>query len=320
MTEATDTPNTLPPEEAGRLMRLATYASVSVAISLILAKLIAWFWTDSVSLLATLIDSTLDAAAAILNMIAVRHALAPADKEHRFGHGKAEALAGLGQAMFIAGSAGFLMLEAFARFFHPQQPAAIEVGIGVMILSIVATLGLLAVQKHVISKTNSTAIKADSLHYKTDLYVNGSVILALVLAAYGWVGFDALFAIGIGIFILYSAWEIVQHAINDLMDRELSSEERQQITDIVLTHPKARGMHDLRTRKSGVTYFIQLHLELDDHLLLKEAHEIADEVEALLFSAFPNSEIIIHEDPASLIEKMPAFAEAVHANGEEKKI
>ena len=319
MTEPADTPNTLPPEEAGRLMRLATYASVSVALSLIFAKLIAWFWTDSVSLLATLIDSTLDAAAAILNMVAVRHALAPADKDHRFGHGKAEALAGLGQAMFIAGSAGFLMLEAFSRFFHPQQPQAIEVGIGVMILSIVATLGLLAVQKHVISKTNSTAIRADSLHYKTDLYVNASVILALVLAAYGWAGFDALFAIGIGIYILYSAWEIVQHATNDLMDRELSSEERQKIIDIVVAHPEAHGMHDLRTRKSGVTYFIQLHLELDANLLLKQAHKIADEVEASLFAAFPNSEIIIHEDPAGLVEEIPDFAEVLNADGEEKK-
>jgi len=319
MTEPAATPITLPPEEAGRLMRLATYASVSVAVSLIVAKLIAWFWTDSVSLLATLIDSTLDAAAAILNMIAVRHALAPADKDHRFGHGKAEALAGLGQAMFIAGSAGFLMLEAFGRFFRPQHPQGIEVGIGVMILSIVATLGLLAVQKHVISKTNSTAIKADSLHYKTDLYVNASVILALVLAAYGWAGFDALFAIGIGIYILYSAWEIVQHATSDLMDRELSSEERQQIIDIVVAHPEARGMHDLRTRKSGVTYFIQLHLELDANLLLKQAHKIADEVEASLFAAFPNSEIIIHEDPAGLVEEIPDFAEVLNADGEEKK-
>jgi ferrous-iron efflux pump FieF len=320
MTEPAATANTLPPEEAGRLMRLATYASVSVAVSLILAKLIAWFWTDSISILATLIDSTLDAAAAILNMVAVRHALAPADKEHRFGHGKAEALAGLGQAMFIAGSAGFLMLEAFGRFFHPQAPQAIEVGIGIMILSIVATLGLLAVQKHVISKTNSTAIKADSLHYKTDLYVNGSVILALILAAYGWVGFDAVFAIGIGIYILYSAWEIVQHAMDDLMDRELSNEERQQITDIVLAHPEARGMHDLRTRKSGVTYFIQLHLELDPNLRLKAAHKIADEVEASLFAAFPNSEIIIHEDPAGLVEEMPDFAKAVSEDGEEKSV
>lgn len=317
MSETTTTANTLTPEEAGRLMRLATYASVSVAISLILAKLIAWFMTDSVSMLATLIDSTLDALAAIINMIAVRHALTPADKDHRFGHGKAEALSGLGQATFIAGSAGFLMLEAFGRFFHPQAPGSIEIGIGVMIFSIAATLGLLTIQKHVISKTNSTAIKADSLHYKTDLYMNASVIAALLLAVYGWPGFDAVFGIGIGIFVLYSAWEIVQHAIGDLMDKELSSEERQQIVDIVVSHPKARGMHDLRTRKSGVTYFIQLHLELDDNLLLKQAHRIADEVEASLCKAFPNSEIIIHQDPHSLIENIPEFAEVLNAEGEE---
>ncbi len=317
MTTSAETPNILPPGEAGRLMRLATYASVSVAISLIIAKLIAWFMTDSVSLLATLIDSTLDALAAIINMIAVRHALAPADKDHRFGHGKAEALSGLGQATFIAGSAGFLMLEAFGRFFHPQVPDSIEVGIGVMIFSIVATLGLLAIQRHVIAKTNSTAIKADSLHYKTDLYMNISVIAALLLAVYGWPGFDALFGIAIGCFVLYSAWEIVQHAIDDLMDRELSDEERQQIVDIVVAHPKARGMHDLRTRKSGVTCFIQLHLELDDNLLLKQAHAIADEVEASLNDAFPNAEIIIHQDPHSLIEPIPEFAEVLNANGEE---
>jgi len=298
-------------------MRLATYASVSVAVALILIKLIAWFWTDSVSLLATLIDSALDAAAAILNMIAVRHALTPADKEHRFGHGKAEALAGLGQVMFIGGSVVFLILEAFGRFFDPKPPQAIEIGIGVMVISIVATLGLLAVQRHVVRKTNSTAIKADSLHYKTDLYVNGSVILALILAAYGWAEFDAIFAVGIGAFILYSAWEIVQHATHDLMDRELSDEERQHITDIVLANTNALGMHDLRTRKSGITYFIQLHLELDGNLLLREAHEIADEVETSLLEAFPNSEIIIHEDPDGLVEKMPNFAESHHAGGED---
>jgi ferrous-iron efflux pump FieF len=317
MNETTTTPTRLAPEEAGRLMRLATYASVSIVISLILAKLVAWFWTDSVSMLSTLIDSTLDALAAIINMIAVRHALTPADKDHRFGHGKAEALAGLGQAMFISGSAGFLMLEAFGRFFRPQPIEAVGIGVGVMIFSILATLGLLAIQKHVIAKTNSTAIKADSLHYKTDLYMNASVIAALLLAVYGWPGFDAVFGIGIGIFVLYSAWEIVQHAIGDLMDKELSDEERQQIVDIVVAHPKARGMHDLRTRKSGVTYFIQLHLELDDNLMLREAHKIADQVEASLCKAFPSSEIIIHQDPHSLKEKIPEFAEVLNADGEE---
>lgn len=320
MSEASNRPKALAPGESGRLMKLATYASVSVAITLILAKLVAWFWTDSVSMLATLIDSTLDALAAIINMIAVRHALTPADKDHRFGHGKAEALAGMGQAMFIAGSAGFLMLEAFGRFFRPQPIESVGIGVGVMIFSLIATVVLLTIQTHVIKKTNSTAIKADSLHYKTDLYMNVSVIAALLLATYGWPGFDAVFGIGIGIFVLYSAWEIVQHAIDDLMDKELSREERQQIVDIVVAHPKARGMHDLRTRKSGVTYFIQLHLELDDNLLLKQAHRIADEIEASLCKVFPNSEIIIHQDPHNLVETIPEFAEVLNAEGEEVNV
>ncbi|OIO72108.1 MAG: divalent metal cation transporter FieF [Zetaproteobacteria bacterium CG_4_9_14_3_um_filter_49_83] len=289
-------------------MRLATYVSVSVAATLIVAKLIAWFMTDSISLLATLVDSVLDALAASINLFAVRHALLPADKQHRFGHGKAEALAGLGQATFIAGSSGFLILESFNRFINPQPLGAVGVGVGVMIFSIIATLGLLMVQRHVIEKTQSTAITADSLHYKTDLYVNSSVILALVLAAYGgWSGFDALFALGIGTYILFSAWEIIQHAMHDLMDHELSDDERQSIKAIVLSHPQSRGIHDLRTRRSGITAFIQLHLELDDELTLTQAHDISDEIEAMLLKNFASAEIIIHADPASLNEPLPEF-------------
>jgi len=301
-------------DEKARLMRLATYASTATAATLITAKLVAWLWTDSVSILATLIDSTLDVAASLFNLLAVRHALSPADKEHRFGHGKAEALAGLAQAAFIAGSAGFLLLEAFIRFFHPQPVGVINIGIGVMIFSIIATLLLLAFQNHVIRQTNSTAIKADALHYRTDLLVNGSVIVALLLAAYGWSGFDSLFAIGIAIFILYSAWGISQESIADLMDRELPDEERQRIHDVVLSHKHVKGMHDLRTRRAGTTTFIQLHLELDDDLTLKRAHAISDAVEAMIRKAYPDSEIIIHEDPASLAEPRMDFDEDAQAS------
>ena len=168
-------------EESARLMKLATYASVSVAAVLILAKLVAWGLSDSVSLLATLIDSTLDALASVINLFAVRHALSPADREHRFGHGKAEALAGLGQAFFIAGSAGFLLLESARRILNPVPLTAYGVGVAVMLLSIVATLLLLALQLYFIRRTESTAIKDDALHYRTDILVNGSVILALCL-------------------------------------------------------------------------------------------------------------------------------------------
>lgn len=294
--------------DKAQLMRMATYASTTVAISLIIIKLVAWFMTGSVSILATLMDSCLDALASILNLFAVRHALAPADKEHRFGHGKAEALSGLGQATFITGSALFLVLEAISHLMNPEPVTAMSTGIWVMLVSIIATLGLMMFQKHVIKKTNSTAIKADHMHYKTDLFVNIGVVVALLLTFYGWPGFDPLFAIAIAAFILYSAWEIAKESLDLLMDRELPSEDRMQIKSIVRNHPDARGMHDLRTRRSGTTTFIQLHLELDDHLTLLQAHAISDDVEACLLVAFPDAEIIIHEDPASLKEPLPEFA------------
>ena len=257
------------PQETARLLRLATYASISVATILIVAKLIAWGLSDSVSLLATLIDSVLDALASLINLIAVRHALTPADKEHRFGHGKAEALAGLSQSMFIAGSAGFLLLEAGRRLISPIPVEAVGTGIAVMLFSIIATLLLLGFQQHVIRKTNSTAIKADALHYRTDLLANASVIAALWLSAQGWDGFDALFACAIGIYILYSAWEIIALSYDHLMDRELPDEQREEIKQLVLQHKSARGLHDLRSRHSGTMTFIQLHLELVSKAALK---------------------------------------------------
>lgn len=288
------------PIDTHRLMRHASYASVTTALILIFVKLIAWLITDSVSILATLIDSSLDILASLLNMFAIRHALIPADHEHRFGHGKAEALAGMGQAMFIVGSAGVLLLQAAGRLLHPQPAmTGFGIGVGVMIFSIVATLLLLSYQRYVIKHTNSTAIKADALHYKSDLLVNGSVILALVLTFYGWSGFDSIFAIGIALFILYSAWQIVSESINLLMDKELPDDERDKIYIIVSRHPSAKGMHDLRTRRAGTTVFIQLHLEIDGNLKLAEAHEIADEVELEIKKIFPDSEVIIHEDPVA---------------------
>lgn len=293
------------PLEAARLMRLATYASVSVAGVLIVAKLLAWNMSGSVSLLATLVDSVLDALASLVNLFAVRHALSPADEQHRFGHGKAEALAGLGQAAFISGSAVFLLVEASGRMLNPMAIEAVGLGMGVMALSVALTLLLLTFQRHVIQRTDSTAIKADALHYRTDLLVNISVFLALALSVWGWPGFDALFAIGIAIYIFYSAWEIVSQAFDHLMDRELPDEDRQHIKQLVLAHEAVRGLHDLRSRESGTATFIQLHLELDDELNLLKAHHISDEVEASLQAAYPGAEIIIHIDPVSVVGVEP---------------
>nr|WP_297810895.1 cation diffusion facilitator family transporter [uncultured Methylophaga sp.] len=284
--------------DRARLMRLATYASVATALLLLLAKLLAWFISDSVSMLATLVDSGLDLLASLVNLLAVHHALQPADREHRFGHGKAESLAGLGQAMFIAGSAIVLLLQGLSRLINPQPlERGLELGVGVMLFSIVVTLALVSFQRYVIQRSDSTAIKADALHYKTDLLINISVIAALVLAYYGWVYMDPLFAIGIALFILYSAWQIVREAIDLLMDHELPDEERQKIRNLIINHPQAIGFHDLRTRRSGNTVFVQLHLELDETLSLRQAHAIADQLEREVAALFDEAEVIIHEDP-----------------------
>lgn len=297
------------PQQTARLMRLATYASISVALILIVGKLIAWGLSDSISLLATLIDSVLDALASLINLIAVRHALTPADKEHRFGHGKAEALAGLSQSMFIAGSAGFLLLEAGRRIVDPVSVQYAGISIAVMVFSIAATLLLVLFQNYVIRKTQSTAIRADALHYKSDLVINASVILALWLSIRGLPQFDAPIGMLIAVYILYSAWEIIRVSYDQLMDRELPDQERSKIKQIVLKHPKAKGLHDLRTRSSGTVTFIQLHLELDDDLSLLQAHNISDEVEESLLLEYPGAEIIIHIDPQSVLghEAMAKF-------------
>ncbi len=285
-------------EEAGRLLRLATTASVATAGLLIVVKLVAFIMTDSISILSTLIDSLLDAAASMVNLIAVRHALVPADREHRFGHGKAEPLAAVGQAVFITGSAVFLLIEAGQRFFSPQPLTNSEVGIGVMIFSIIATLGLVTLQRHVVRRTGSLAISADQLHYTGDILVNGAVILALVLASQlGWRFIDPVFGIGIALYILYNAWQIAAGALDMLMDRELPEEERSRIREVIVNHAGVRGYHDLRTRASGPQIFIQCHIELDADLSLLEAHDIADDVENVLRETFPGAEVIVHQDP-----------------------
>jgi ferrous-iron efflux pump FieF len=286
-------------EQTVRLLHLATFSSVATAILLIGAKLLAWLITGSVSVLASLVDSLMDAAASLINLVAVRYALRPADAEHRFGHGKAESLAGLAQAMFIAGSAAFLILHAIDRLLHPRALESLGLGVAVMVFSILATIILLGIQHYVIRRTGSTAIRADSLHYASDLLTNASILAALVLAQFGWGGLDPVFAIGIAAYILYSAWRIGAEAFQLLMDREIPDEVRERVRSVALAHPAVLGVHDLRTRKSGATVFIQLHLELDEDLSLLRAHDIADEVDARIRAAVPDAEILIHKDPTT---------------------
>ncbi len=296
------------PDRAARLMRTATYASVTLAAILIGTKLVAWVLTDSVSLLSSMMDSLMDIAASLINLVAVRHALTPADREHRFGHGKAEPLASLGQAAFIMGSGVFIVIQAVHRIMHPATLERTEVGIGVMVFAIIATVVLVAYQRYVVARTGSPAIRADSLHYVTDVLVNGSVIVSLLLVTYlDWLYADPIFAIGIALFVLYSAWKIVREALRHLMDSELPDEERERIKAIVKAHPKVTSMHELKTRRSGLQAFIQLHVEMDGEMSLTEAHDVSDEVEGTILEAFPSAEVIIHSDPEGLMESHPTY-------------
>ncbi len=293
---------------SARLMRLATYASVSVAVILICAKLGAWYATDSVSIFSTLIDSLLDGAASLVNLLAVRHALEPADREHRFGHGKAESLAGLAQSAFICGSAVFLLMEAGERFVHPREIANLDIGFAVMAISIVLTLILLGFQRYVVRRTGSIAIAADSLHYRMDVLVNLGVVGSLIVVSqFGWLWVDPAIAVVIAGYIFFGAWSIARESLQVLMDRELPDEDRVKIREIAMAHDDVKGVHDLRTRSSGQSIFIQLHLELDGDMTLIRAHDIADEVEDSIMDAFPNAEVITHQDPEGVDETITVF-------------
>ena len=283
------------------LVRNASYAAVVIASILIIIKLGAYLATHSVALLASLIDSLLDVAASFVNVIAIRQALVPADAEHRFGHGKAEPLAGMAQSAFIAGSALFLIVESGDRLFNPRVIEHGTIGFAVMVISTVLTVALVSYQRYVISKAHSLAIKADSLHYLGDILVNLSIIVALVLSIFfGWYIADPLFALAVAAYVLYNAWEIAKVSLDQLMDRELPDAERNRIIGIARSHPMVRNIHELRTRSSGHTTFIQMHVEMDPNLSLVKAHQISDEVEEQILKAFPNSEVIIHEDPEGM--------------------
>lgn len=284
-----------------RLMRLATRAALTVALTLVLAKAIAWWLSGSVSLLAGLTDSLLDSAASLINLIAVHFALRPADEDHRYGHGKAEALAGLGQALFIGVSSILIGLQGIERLQSPQPLQAEGLGIAVMLLSLALTAALLIFQRKVVRETGSTAIHADSLHYRSDILLNSSILLALLLTRFGWQQMDALFAIGIAFYIFWSAISIVRGAIGVLMDEELPGETTQHMYTLATSVPGVLGAHDLRTRISGTRWFVQLHLELPGEMSLSQAHAHCVEVEKAIHEHYPRAEVLVHADPQEVV-------------------
>ncbi|AXA23200.1 cation diffusion facilitator family transporter [Pseudomonas putida] len=283
--------------EHQRLLRLATRASLTVASILVLAKAIAWWLSGSVSLLAGLTDSALDAVASFLNLLAVHYALRPADDDHRFGHGKAEALAGMAQALFIAVSAVLIGFQAVERLQTPQPLGDTGAGIAVMLLSLALTVALLAFQRKVIRITGSTAVRADSLHYRSDLLLNGSILLALLLAGFGWPQLDALFGLGIALYILWSALQIARESTSILMDQELPADIGERMQELALAIPGVKGVHDLRTRVSGSHWFVQLHLELPGALPLHDAHALCVKASEAIRERYPRADVMVHADP-----------------------
>ena len=285
----------------GRLVTRAAMAATIMASLLLVIKIFAWWHTGSVSILAALVDSLVDIAASLTNLLVVRYSLQPADEEHTFGHGKAESLAALAQSMFISGSALFLFLTGIQHLARPEPLQAAGIGVAVTLVALLSTVILVTFQRWVVRKTHSQAVRADMLHYQSDVMMNGAILIALGLAWYGWHRADALFALGIGGYILYSALRMGYEAVQALLDRALPDGERQEIVDIVTSWPGVRGAHDLRTRRSGPTRFIQIHLEMDDHLPLVEAHLVAEQVEQAILRRFPGSDVIIHQDPCSVV-------------------
>ncbi|WP_082428633.1 cation diffusion facilitator family transporter [Pseudoalteromonas sp. P1-9] len=279
-------------------VKLSSSLTLVLASTMVAAKFWAWMSTGSTTMLGSLTDSLLDITASAINFWVLRIALVPADDDHRFGHGKAESLVGLGQAAFIAGSACLLAFYGVERLFNPVKSEAVFTGVVVSIYALVCTLLIIVIQHWALKQTKSVAIKADSVHYKGDLLLNLSVIVALVLANIGWVYSDGVFTLLIAGYLFYNAYDVAKESTDYLMDKELADDIKLQIEQAVLSHSEVLGFHELRTRQSGPTKFIQLHLELDSNLTLANAHRISVEVEEAIHSIMDGEvDVLIHKDP-----------------------
>lgn len=287
----------------GNLAQRAAMASVLVASLLLVLKLFAVSRTGSAAMLGSLADTGLDLVASLVTLLGVRVAATPADHNHRFGHGKAEALAALFQVALIAVAAVAIGWRSAHHFTGQHVVASADYGIGVSVIAIVFSIGLIAYQRHVIVRTGSLAIGTDSLHYQSDLVLNLSVIAALALEQYAGIrGADPLFGVAIALWLAWGAWTSANTAIDHLMDREWPLEERDRFLAIAAQHPELKGIHDFRTRSSGTQRFVQFHVWVDPAMSVFEAHRVMDEVEARLERDFPGVEILIHPDPEGHVD------------------
>lgn len=302
--------------EHANLNRKAALASIVVALLLVGMKLWAVLSTGSASMLGSLADTALDFVASVATLIGVWVAAMPDDANHRFGHGKAEALAAMFQVVLISISAIGIAFRAVGQFLGQAQVAQAETGVVVSAIAMAATLALLAYQRHVIRQTQSLAISTDNVHYKSDLFLNLAVIAALLLEAWAGIrGADAVFAFGIALWLAWGAWGASQAAVDQLMDHEWPLEKRERFLEVVSQHPELKGLHDLRTRTSGDRDFVQFHVWIDGRMTVTEAHRVMDEIEEKLMVAFPGVEILIHPDPEGLVDEGLMGAENLLESG-----
>jgi ferrous-iron efflux pump FieF len=290
--------------DRAKLTARAAMASIAMALILIGLKSYAAFQTSSMAMLGSLADSGLDLIASLVVLLGVRIAAVPADYDHRFGHGKAEALAALVQVILITLSALFIGFRAFERLIAGAETSDAELGIGVSVVAMVLTFALITYQRHVVSRTGSVAIGTDRLHYSSDLMLNGSVIVALALDQFaGVIGADAVFGLLIALWLMWGAWRASSHALDQLMDKEWPEELRDRFLSAAKEYPELAGLHDLRTRTSGTHYFAQFHVWVPADWTVREAHDRLDRVEEELQQRFPNTEILIHVDPEGQVDR-----------------
>ncbi|WP_353230224.1 cation diffusion facilitator family transporter [Novosphingobium sp.] len=300
----------------GPLNRRAALASIAVATLLFGLKAWAVVSTGSLAMLGSLADTTLDLVASLATLLGVWIAAIPDDDNHRFGHGKAEALAAMFQVVLISLSAVGLAIRAIAELFGNDSVGEPDAGIAVSVLAIAATLALVAYQRHVIGRTGSLAIATDHVHYRADLVLNLAVIVALALDHWGHVPkADAVFALGIAAWLGWGAWGASQAAIEQLMDHEWPIAERERFLAVAARHPALKGIHDLRTRTSGNRDFVQFHVWVDGSMSVTEAHHVMDEIEAALAAEFPGTEFLIHPDPEGLIDEDPVAGQDLLGTG-----
>lgn len=285
-------------KENNRLMKCAARSSLAVALILIALKVVTFFITGSVAILSSLFDSAQDFMTSLVNMVAIRQATEPADREHRFGHGKAQAIGSLIQAFIIAMASLFLMIESVRHFCNPEPLKQVTMGLIITIIAIILTFFLIRFQAHVIKETNSLSIKADRAHYAGDILMNIGVMVSMILSYYlDWERLDSIFGMAVSVYLFFAIYHIICDSFNVLMDKEMPEDFRKAIHTIAHSFPEVTLIHDMKTRQSGSHAFVQFSVHLDDTLTLRQAHDITDKIEDRIKERFPDTEVIIHPEP-----------------------